>query len=103
MLIIEVVGSVHDREEQKAKDEKRDFELREVGFAILRFKNWEILYSPNGVYSDIKKWVEERMNEDRGKGDARQSQTKCLSISPYFSQFHRQSGPSHGPGSNVYR
>ena len=69
-LIIEVDGSVHDSLEQKAKDKKRDFELREVGFTILRFKNWEVLYDPNGVYHDIKDWVERNMIKDKDMDSA---------------------------------
>ncbi len=65
-LIIEVDGSVHDSDEQKAKDKQRDFALREVGFTILRFKNWEVLYSPNGVYNDIKDWVKGNMIKNKG-------------------------------------
>lgn len=65
-LIVEVDGFYHDDPAQKAKDKRRDKALNDVGFTILRFKNWEVLYDPNGVYYDIKEWVEGRMNEDKG-------------------------------------
>ena len=60
-LIIEVDGWVHDLPEQQYRDQQREKALRQTGFSILRFKNWEVLYDPAGVFADIKRWVEEAM------------------------------------------
>ena len=54
LLIIEVDGSIHEIEENRTRDQKRDKKLRDAGFTILRFKNWEVLYSTDSVYLDIK-------------------------------------------------
>ncbi len=62
-LIIEVDGGYHDNPDQMVRDAKRDSDLKEIGFTILRFKNWEVLHDPNGVYNDIKSWVEKNMKE----------------------------------------
>lgn len=64
LLIIEADGDIHETEKQKKKDQRRDADLRDAGFSILRYKNWEILYSPNEVYTEIKAWVEEKMKSD---------------------------------------
>ena len=39
MLIIEVDGSIHDLEEVKIRDLKREKELKAAGFTILRYTN----------------------------------------------------------------
>ena len=64
LLIIEADGDIHETDEQKKKDQRRDADLRNAGFSILRYKNWEILSSPNEVYAEIKAWVEEKMKSD---------------------------------------
>ena len=64
LLIIEADGDIHETDEQKKKDQRRDADLRDAGFSILRYKNWEILASPNEVYAEIKAWVEEKMKSD---------------------------------------
>ena len=64
LLIIEADGGIHETKEQKAKDQRRDSDLRNAGFTILRYKNWEILSSPNEVYCEIKAWVEEKMKSE---------------------------------------
>ncbi len=64
LLIIEADGDIHETDEQKKKDQRRDADLRDAGFSILRYKNWEILASPNEVYAEIKVWVEEKMKSD---------------------------------------
>lgn len=64
LLIIEADGDIHETEDQKKKDHRRDADLRDAGFSILRYKNWEILASPNEVFAEIKAWVEEKMKSD---------------------------------------
>ncbi len=64
LLILEVDGFIHKNEENKKKDKKREKKLRDAGFTILRFQNWEVLYSPDSVYLEIKEWVENKMKLD---------------------------------------
>jgi very-short-patch-repair endonuclease len=61
LLIIESDGCIHETEEQMKKDKRRDKELTDAGFTVMRFKDWEIIASPNEVYADIKKWIGLRM------------------------------------------
>ena len=41
-IVIELDGSQHYEDEAKTKDEKRDKELAELGFKVLRFSNLDI-------------------------------------------------------------
>jgi len=61
LLIIEVDGLIHEEPKQKKRDQKREADLIEAGFTILRFKNWEVIYSPDSVYLEIKNWIDEKM------------------------------------------
>jgi very-short-patch-repair endonuclease len=61
LLILEADGGIHETTLQKEKDERRDRKLKAIGFTVLRYKNWEILYCPDDVYVEIKRWVEEKM------------------------------------------
>src|SRR5690606_19025847 len=54
-LIIELDGAVHDSEERKKIDRKRDKYLSSLGNTVLRFKNNEILDSPQQVLTQISK------------------------------------------------
>lgn len=41
-IVVEIDGESHDHWKQKLKDEARDKDLREVGYLVIRFKNWEV-------------------------------------------------------------
>ena len=58
-LIIEVDGISHDWEETCIKDTKRQKELEEVGFIVMRFTDEEILTAINLVSEIIAKCIEE--------------------------------------------
>jgi len=64
LLIIEADGSVHALQKQMDYDRKREKELIEAGFSILRFANAEIIDRPDEVYMEIKKWIENKMKTD---------------------------------------
>ncbi len=51
-LVIEVDGSYHDQ--RKREDTLRENELRQKGYAILRFSNADVLDSPRAVIARIK-------------------------------------------------
>ncbi len=48
-LVVEVDGITHDQEEVQLKDKKRDEDLREAGFRVVRFTDEEILNDIEGV------------------------------------------------------
>jgi len=54
-LIIELDGEVHNTQEQKKKDEKRDKYLRSIGNKILRFNNAELFENTERVLKTIEK------------------------------------------------
>ena len=59
MLIVEIDGFSHDTPEAMARDLKKDYDLKEVGFTVLRFSNWEILNRIEDVSILIAKWRDE--------------------------------------------
>ena len=66
-LVIELDGSVHDLPEQREKDAERDINLKEMGFTILRFKNYEVIYSINLVVQEIINTTEQKNNAHKKK------------------------------------
>lgn len=56
-LVIEFDGEVHNSPEQQKHDSKRDKFLTSSGFKVLRFKNQEILNSPESVFEEIGKAI----------------------------------------------
>lgn len=64
LLIVEADGDIHETEEQKEKDRRRDSNLKMAGYTNLRYKNYEIIASPDEVYAEIKAWVEEKMKRE---------------------------------------
>ena len=59
LLVIEVDGITHDDEEQAEKDKKRDSNLKEVGFSVLRFSSWEVFNKMDDVAIMIGEWIKE--------------------------------------------
>lgn len=53
-LVIEFDGEIHNSPEQQKHDSKRDKFLTSSGFKVLRFKNQEILNSPESVFEEIE-------------------------------------------------
>ena len=49
VLIIEVDGGYHNKEDQKISDQERTEILERKGFKIIRFLNEEVLFSPEEV------------------------------------------------------
>jgi very-short-patch-repair endonuclease len=58
-LIIEADGFTHQSGEQNIKDQKRNDDLKEAGFSILRFTDKEILNDINNVIRSIESVVDE--------------------------------------------
>ena len=58
-LVIEVDGNQHGFDEHKLRDEIRDKALRELGYRILRFANFEVDRNFDGVLEAIRLSLEE--------------------------------------------
>jgi len=58
-LIVEVDGLIHNSSEIKIYDERRETELKLLGYCILRFSNQEIFTDIENVLEKIKTKVEE--------------------------------------------
>jgi very-short-patch-repair endonuclease len=56
-LVIELDGSVHEEELQKASDVLRDKTLSELGLRVVRFSNQEILKDPKQVVEKIRQLI----------------------------------------------
>lgn len=63
-LIIEADGGYHALQEQMDYDQKREKDLIQVGFTILRFSNAQIIERPDEVFQEIKDWVEQKMKTE---------------------------------------
>jgi very-short-patch-repair endonuclease len=59
MLIIEVDGFTHEWAEQWELDLKRQKELEEIGFTVLRFTDEEVLNDIRNVQRVIELWAED--------------------------------------------
>ncbi len=57
-LIIEVDGSIHNKKEVKDYDEKRENELKQCGYNIIRFSNEQVLKEREFVLAQINSTVE---------------------------------------------
>lgn len=57
-LIIEADGSIHERDEIKAYDEKREADLKNWGYHVIRFTNDEILKGTEMVLAQISAEVD---------------------------------------------
>jgi very-short-patch-repair endonuclease len=62
-LVIEVDGRTHLEEVTMAKDETKQKDLEEAGFAVLRFTDNEVLKHMNAVISCIEEWIEKKEKE----------------------------------------
>ena len=63
MLVIEVDGYTHLLEETIKKDKKKEGDLEEVGFKVLRFQDKEVLEDIENVIRVVEYWAEERRKE----------------------------------------
>ena len=58
-LVIEVDGLTHQWEETVVKDNKKDADLKEAGFTVLRFTDEEVLTQIHWVIAEIENTIEE--------------------------------------------
>ncbi len=59
LLVIEVDGWTHDDEDKYIHDNKRDEELKAIGFTTLRFSSWMVLNRMADVSIIIREWIEQ--------------------------------------------
>jgi very-short-patch-repair endonuclease len=70
MLIIEVDGFTHEWAEQWELDLKRQKELEEIGFTVLRFTDEEVLGDIRNVQRVIELWIEDHPPAPLRRGNA---------------------------------
>ncbi|MFI5203201.1 MAG: endonuclease domain-containing protein [Flavobacteriales bacterium] len=58
-LVLEVDGPIHDLEETKIKDLKKDIELSAAGFKVVRFTNEQVLRQIGWVIDEIESVISE--------------------------------------------
>ena len=64
MLIVEVDGLIHDWEETIEKDKRKETDLNEAGYHVLRFTDTEVLKDIGNVKRCIEQWIENRRRND---------------------------------------
>ena len=74
-LIIEVDGITHSYEKVAIEDIKRQTDLEEVGFTVIRFTDEEVLNSINSVYKEIEGCASTIMKERRISPKVRKRKT----------------------------
>lgn len=60
MLIIELDGGYHDEEFQQAWDIEREHWLERRNYCVIRFKNEEVLQTPDKVIDEIREYLAPR-------------------------------------------
>ena len=63
-LIIEVDGASHEIEKHWQKDQKRQQELEEAGFTVMRFTDEEVFCELDYVQRAIEQWIENYEKKD---------------------------------------
>jgi N-acetyl-alpha-D-muramate 1-phosphate uridylyltransferase len=58
-LVIEIDGSVHNKEDVKINDAKRQKEIEELGITVIRFTNSQVKNNPELILEQINKKIEE--------------------------------------------
>ncbi len=59
-LAIEVDGSIHGTNEQRDKDQKKDYELNQLGIKVLRIDDRDVKKNMDSVIRYIQYWVEKQ-------------------------------------------
>ena len=64
-IVIEIDGTQHESPENKKADNKRDFELCNLGITVLRYRNIDVNRNFNAVCEDILKHIELKVSDMR--------------------------------------
>jgi len=62
-LIVEVDGEYHHTDEGRERDERRDRDLAESGYALLRIPGYDMLRDPGSVQCLIENAVDQRIEQ----------------------------------------
>jgi very-short-patch-repair endonuclease len=60
LLVIELEGAIHQKEEVKEHDEGREYELKKKGLNVLRFTNAEVMSDATKVIDSIAKFTQKQ-------------------------------------------
>ena len=60
MLVIEVDGSTHYWEETVEKDHKKQLDLEQAGFTVIRINDEDVLKDINAVIRSLEDWIDGR-------------------------------------------
>ncbi len=63
LIIIEVDGYTHVWEDTINKDQKKDKDLKDIGFKVLRFNDEEVLNDMDNVIRTLEYWAKIRRKE----------------------------------------
>ena len=82
-LIIEIDGSIHNKEDVRINDAERQIEIEALGISVLRFTNIEVLRTPENILHAIMKIIKEQQNisdqsSPLGAGEERSDQSSPL-------------------------
>lgn len=61
-LVIEIDGSVHNKEDVKINDNIRQQEIEDLGITVIRFSNSQVKHNPGIILEQINKKIEELKN-----------------------------------------
>ena len=67
-VVVELDGDNHETERQLRYDANRDAFLRERGFSVLRFSNWEAIDAPEWVIGKVKEVCREHVRQPHPAG-----------------------------------
>ncbi len=59
-LVVEIDGGIHNLQEVKEYDKKREARIKSLGLSVLRFTNEDVFYNPDFVELTIKEFIETR-------------------------------------------
>ncbi len=66
-LVIEIDGSVHNKEDVKIDDATRQNEIEDLGITVMRFSNFQVKNNPENILEQINKKIEKlRSSEIQG-------------------------------------
>jgi very-short-patch-repair endonuclease len=67
-IVVELDGDDHETDRQKRYDENRDVFLRDRGFKVLRFSNWDAIDVPEWLVGKIKEACREHIEQPHPAG-----------------------------------
>ena len=60
MLVIEVDGITHNWNETSTKDQKKQNDLENAGFTVIRFADEDVLNDINNVIGFLEDWIDRK-------------------------------------------